>query len=577
MSQTKTRRPTKRQLGQYMTPSAQAKSLIERLHVSKETRVLEPSFGDGSFIMPLIERFLPLYEGPISERLDNILNNNVYGVEIDLVLYKACLDKILARWKHLPASHNLVCTDFFRHDFYPTQNGNCFPQRVRFGNTLTFDLIVGNPPFGGTIDLKLQDKLDKKYGFRNGAKIKKETYAFFIVKCLDQLKKGGSLLFICSDTFMTIRTMRGLRKLLMEECTVTIEELGTFSEETSYPMVLLELAHIGRSDAITINDRQVTRNAMELTGNFSWAITDATARFFDGSKLGDYVVCSSGMTIGKNDLFVREIFNSEILEPCDFEFYDDPITVEKELQRARLHTLSTGVLEKIRQQEQSGVTRRNVRIVKKPIPERIHLPHPDYRFYNKAAPGIIYTRPTHAVYWKNDGDAVLTFKKNGNWYLHGVGGKPYFGRSGLTWQLVASRLNVRYLPEGYILDSGAPCAFLRPGVNEAELFFILGWTCTDLATYLLKTVINHTMNIQGKDFERLPYPYWVNEPNKERIIRIVRALVQRALAGAEIKRTNAEVQMLNDLYSYNEVADGIGDARKDQIVIAPKQLSFLNN
>jgi len=552
MSQTKHTRPAKRQFGQFMTPQLLAERLIAQVQVTPSTRVLEPSFGDGSFILPLIEAFLPLYRGSIAERLDAVLTRNIFGVEIDPLLHQRCLEKIRQRWGYLPASHNLVCADFFRHDFYSTGREEEVFQESLFGAPLTFDLIVGNPPFGGTIDLTLQDGLDRRYGVRNGEKIKKESYSFFLVKCLDLLKTDGRLLFICSDTFTTIPTMRGLRKLLMETCSVTLQALETFSEETAYPMVLLDLVRSGRADAVSVNGQQIRRSAMSLTGNFSWAITDEVSRFFAGPTLGEYVVCSSGMTIGRNDLFVREISDGAITEPYDFEFFEDPITVAKELQRARLHILSAQALAAIRRQEQAGATRRNLRPIARAVPEQIRLPHPHYCYYNKATSDIIYSPPTHAIFWKDEGDAVLTFKKNGNWYLHGVGGKPYFGQSGLTWQLISSRLNTRYLPEGYILDSGAPCAFLRPGIEPSELFFILGWTSTALCTRLLKTVINHTKNIQSKDLERLPYPIWVSQPDKERAIALVRALVEKAMAGTPIQHSNPEMQRLDHLYVFRE-------------------------
>jgi hypothetical protein len=161
----------------------------------------------------------------------------------------------------------------------------------------------------------------------------------------------------------------------------------------------------------------------------------------------------------------------------------------------------------------------------------VRLPDPDYRPYNKASSRRLYTEPSHVVYWKDEGDAVLTFKRDGPWYLHGVGGKPYFGREGLTWQLVAPRINARYLPSGFILDSGAPCAFLRDGVARSELFLILGWLQTDLATELLKTVINHTRNIQGKDIERLPYPHWVAAGERAEIAVLVERAVTEAMNG----------------------------------------------
>ena len=45
-------------------------------------------------------------------------------------------------------------------------------------------------------------------------------------------------------------------------------------------------------------------------------------------------------------------------------------------------------------------------VVARPAPIEIRLPHPDYRPYNKAAKAVVYAAPTHAIYWKDDGDAV---------------------------------------------------------------------------------------------------------------------------------------------------------------------------
>ena len=84
----------------------------------------------------------------------------------------------------------------------------------------------------------------------------------------------------------------------------------------------------------------------------------------------------------------------------------------------------------------------------------------------------------------------------------------------------------RWLPSAYILDSGVACAFLCPSVCQDELFFIMGWALTKLCTDILKNVINHTRNIQSKDFERLPYPIWVFSETKRQLIQVVKNLIQ---------------------------------------------------
>lgn len=551
MSVPKIRREHKRQLGQFLTPPAIAQALVDRVTLGRDDKVLEPSMGDGAFVIPLIERFLPLYDGSLPARLAQVLAHNVCGVELDPALYARCLDNIRARWGDLPERHNFLCADFFRCNFLPGAGESGAAMRGE-----TFTHIVGNPPFGGTIDPAIQDALDGVYGFRNGEKIKKESYAFFIVKSLDLLAPGGRLCFICSDTFLTIRTMRGLRRLLMSQGEVTIASLPYFSDETAHPMVVLDFVKRGvAASAVAVNGVRVPRAQIELTGNFSWRITDDLAKYFAGPVLGDYLIASSGMTVGKNAWFVREIVDDAIVEPYTFEFFADPITLDRERARARLGKLSPQKIAQVRTQEASGATRRAVRIVPRGAPQRVPLPHPDYCYYNKGVSAILYTPPTHVIYWKDEGDAVLTFKKNGPWYLHGVGGQPYFKREGLTWQLIASALHTRYLPAGCILDSGAPCAFLRRGVAHDELYFILGWTLTRLCNRLLKEVINHTKNIQGKDFERLPYPCWVTPPVKAEIVAIVRRLVEEAQRGRQFTRQSAEVAWLEERFVWDVDAE----------------------
>ena len=150
------------------------------------------------------------------------------------------------------------------------------------------------------------------------------------------------------------------------------------------------------------------------------------------------------------------------------------------------------------------------------------------------------------VYWRNDGEAVIAFKKSGN-YICGVGGQPFFGREGLTWQLIASRLKTRYLPTGYILDSGSPCGFLRPGIAHEELLFILAWTLSPLCSRILKSVINHTMNIQSK-FERLPYPHWIRAERKEQAICRMRNLIEEARQGRSFS-FDSEIIKLGELFN----------------------------
>jgi len=490
MSESKNNRTIKKQLGQYQTPSTLSKKVLSKINFLKNDKVLEPSFGNGSFIIELIYKFLEL-----NLSLDDILKNNIYGVEIDKKFYDESLKRIEREFGYLPP-HNLHNEDFFEYN----------PQ-------IKFDYIIGNPPFGGTIDYKYQNELDKIYGFRFNQKIKKETYSFFIVKSTDMLKTGGKIIFISSDTFLTIKTMEGLRKYLFRTGFSDIQRINVFSKETQYPMIILDYKKDNIKDYILLDKGKVTIDLMNLTKNFSWGISIKYAKYFTGKVLGDYIIASGGLSTGKNEYFIREIKNNKIIENYEFQYFQDPITLEKELERARLNRLSNKKIQEIKQKEYKGETRLNVRILECE-PYVVELPNEDYSYYNRATNETLYSEPRSMIYWKDNGKAVKTFKKNGNWYLHGVGGAKFYGKEGLTWQLIASKINARYLPSGYILDNSAPVAILKEGVNKDELYFIIGWLLTSYATDIQKNVINHTKNIQNKDIERLPYPSWVKDKNK---------------------------------------------------------------
>lgn len=546
MGQSRAGRSAKRRRGQFLTPRGLAAGLVEGLELGVSDRVLEPGFGDGSFLLPLIERFLGFYEGSVEERLGRVLTENVWGVEIDPVMYERALGNIRARFGVVPEVHNLFLADFF--ETVPEGDVGLFGS----GDVVLpsgFSFVVGNPPFGGSIAAGLQDGLERVLGWRYGLKIKKETYSWFIVKCMDLLGVGGRLRFICSDTFLTISTMKGLRNVLMTDGDVVVSHLDKFSVETSYPMVVLDWVKGGGSGSVCVDGRALGVGDVGLTENLSWGLTEELVPFFTGRVVGDVLVATSGMTTGANELFVREVVDGGFWERFEFGFVDVPVTLERELERARLGRLSERRRVEVVGLEAAGVTRRELVVSEREEPVWVEVPHRDYRPYNKAVGGVVWREPSHYIFWRDDGDAVLTFKRTGNWYLRGVGGRKFFGREGLTWRLVSSRLDVRLLGEGYVLDSGAPCAFPRSGVGRGELLFVMGWLLTDRCSQILKRVVNHTMNIQGKDVERLPYPVWVSEGCRVEAVGLVECMVGEAKGGRVFDRSDEVFGVLEGLYA----------------------------
>jgi len=355
MSVARLARDKKRQLGQFLTPHATAAAIVNQINLLPCHRVLEPSFGEGSFVFALIDS---LKRSVSSVELRRWCKQYLFGCELDSRAYQTFLKEWRAR-RLGPGPDALRHCDFFTwmppgcHDAAALNRSLYFGSRVEF-----FDLILGNPPFGASIDPAIQDDLDAILGFRDGRKVKKETYAFFIVKCIDMLKPGGRLVFICSDTLLTIPTMAGLRNWIQGTCDVNITEVPGRFEDTGQNMLLLSLTKGKRkSPCITVLGESVSLADIKATPNLSWRVNKHFVRYFTGSALGDKMVASSGMTIGKNSLFLRHIVDGRIEEPYEFSFGKQKITVERELSRARLGKISPKRLSVIRHERTSTATR----------------------------------------------------------------------------------------------------------------------------------------------------------------------------------------------------------------------------
>lgn len=504
MSETKYKRDKKKQLGQFMTPENLASKLIERRSYKITDKILEPSFGKGGFLFPIIDSLIKAYPDSFSkeEKLDSIFQNNIFGVELDTELYEYTLNEIEKRYSYKLKKHNLVNLDFFLVNY-----------------DILFNYCEGNPPFGGTFETHFGEKLDKIYGYRDNKKIKKETYSFFTVKCSELLEDGGQIGFICSNTFLSISTMKGLRFFLLKN-ELDIHHVSEFSDETNYGMVYFNMIN-NKKPKLTIDNKMVDINEIYKTDNYSFLISNENVKFFDGVKLSKYITCSSGMTTGKNELFLKEITQNYLVEKYRYNIVEEPKTYDKELKRTKLGKVGNTKIQEINDSKLEKILQ--VENLESPI--TIQLPNVDYLPYNKSSAEEIYDKPSTYIIWKNDGEAVKTFKKTGPWYLHGIGGEKFFKKEGFTWRLISDDIRVRYLPEGYILDSGAPVGVLKEGVNQEELFFIIGWLLSPKATTILKKTINHTKNIQSKDIEKLPYPIWVSDDVKKEIIEYVKKLI----------------------------------------------------
>ncbi len=197
-----------------------------------EFRVLEPSFGGGDFLIPIVERLLSSYYG--MNHLDD-LAPAIRAVEI----HRDSAIEIRTKLALLLAKHGLSQTDtiaildswIIEGDFLLTDLGGSFTH------------AIGNPPY--VRQEAIPDALLAEYrSLYSTIYDRADLYVPFIEKCLCHLSENGTLAFICADRWMKNKYGGPLRKMVSEKfhlaCYVDMVDTPAFhSEVSAYPAITL--------------------------------------------------------------------------------------------------------------------------------------------------------------------------------------------------------------------------------------------------------------------------------------------------------------------------------------------------
>jgi hypothetical protein len=173
-----------------------------------EKRLLEPSFGGGDFLLPIIERLLSVWRAarPNGSALDE-LGNAIRAVELHHDTFRSTYAAVVALLKREGMAANtataLASLWLSQGDFLlaPLEG--------------EFDFVVGNPPYvrQELIPAPLLAEYRSRYQTMYD---RADIYIPFIERSLSVLSDGGSLGFICADRWMKNRYGGPLRSLVAE-------------------------------------------------------------------------------------------------------------------------------------------------------------------------------------------------------------------------------------------------------------------------------------------------------------------------------------------------------------------------
>jgi hypothetical protein len=201
-----------------------------------QKRILEPSFGNGDFLLPIIERLLSAWRAakPNGTVVDD-LGNAIKAVEL--------------HYNTFHRTHAAVIT-FLKRQGLTTNTAqalaNCWLSQGDFllvpllGK---FDFVVGNPPYIRQELIPSSLLAEYRYLYQTMYD-RADIYIPFIERSLTVLTDGGILGFICSDRWMKNRYGGPLRSLVAEQfhLKIYVDMVDTpafHTDVTAYPAITM--------------------------------------------------------------------------------------------------------------------------------------------------------------------------------------------------------------------------------------------------------------------------------------------------------------------------------------------------
>lgn len=454
----------------------------------KDIKVVDPCMGTGNILLYCFNLLLRKYKSDGYNDYDaikSIMQNNLYGYEIDEMAYKVCLMSFIIL--SLKSGVKLKEDDFKNLILLKTTNNIGSLSRNAGIKENFFDVVITNPPYMGKKSLcaNLSDYLEKEYPVG-----KSELYASFILRCLELAKKSAYVSMITLHTWMFISSFANLRRKILNECYLesmvhtgpfTFDDLNSFNalstifiikkEKFDEKSLFIKLNHIydyelkqtelfNKDNYYYVN----TNDFFDIPGFpfIYYAPKKVFSLFVSNKKVKDLFTLKQGLATGNNEEFVRYWFE-----------------VDK---------------------NKIGFGYKNV-----------------YDATNSGYKWFPYNKGGKYCKWYGNNEYVLKFDKESFRELSKQGNKlpskEYYFKEGITWSLFGfENFSVRYKETGFIFDVSGSSLF----TNEKYLYYVLGFLGSKVCFYFL-SLLAPTVNFQVGNIGDLPIlinDEYINDINK---------------------------------------------------------------
>ena len=213
--------------GQFFTPRAVVKFIVDVLPIKSESRVLDTSCGSGGFLLHALDKVRRMAEKKYGAKTigcykswHDFAEKRLFGIEINEQIARTAKMNMII---HDDGHTNVVASD----GLIPIQD-IAFKTGNRGFKEDSFDFIITNPPFGSTIRqtehayLSLYSLSERGVDWLNPKSKAAQrpgvsSEVLFIEQCWHFLVEGGYLAIVIPDGILTNASMQYVRNWLIEK------------------------------------------------------------------------------------------------------------------------------------------------------------------------------------------------------------------------------------------------------------------------------------------------------------------------------------------------------------------------
>lgn len=490
--------------------------MVNQLNLQNRDTVFEPCVGTGAFIGPIFNsgKDIKIDAAELDEYAIKVLTER--NLKISPSIVDSYYDKVESPFR-VKLTDTLIDTEL---DNFAIEGGR-------------YSKIIGNPPYGAWQDYKKRDLLKKKFPDH----YIKDSYAVFLIRCIDLLQEGGRLSFIIPDTFLFLNMHKNLRKKVFSE--TRIVEILLFPSKF-FPGVCFGYSGLS---IITLEKGLFKKNEIDLI-NFS---------IISGFKSSEQIAkLSKGVTPVDLGLNVTNFNQGKLLETDSHQilinngFHD--FKLDTEIHLGDIASIVTGFY--------TGNNRKYIKVLNKSVKGSknyqeinqddvysctsltgIQCEKNGYIPYIKSSSPTKYFRPRDDWFVQWDSKTIEEYKGNKKTRFQN---STYYFKTGIGIPMVKSSKINAFFMTGRVFDQSIVGIFPK---DLRLVPYILALMNSDVINDIIHT-INPTANNSANYLKKIPFV----KPDKETFSRITENTIQIELA---YKENNLE--LISKLHQENNV------------------------